>query len=106
MDEQREIIDEEWNWMINYKDEPIVRRTAVLAATYPCLRRLFPFASLKTSGSHGSRYPYNWNLPHIECDAGHIRAIGHDKSILLEGELEEVVARVAQAMDELFSKEQ
>lgn len=93
-------IDEKWAWMRSY-EEPVVRRAVEVAAGYLVLRRLYPFASLQNLRfSHGTEYPYDWNLPHVRHDYGKFHAVGCSGEVLLVGTLEDVVERVVAAMEE------
>lgn len=99
MSVEREI-EARWAWIVGH-DDPIVRSAARLAERYPSLRRMFPFASLRNLRfSCATTYPYNWDLPFVRCDGERFQAVGHDSSVLSEGALEDVIARVASAMEE------
>ena len=83
-------------------DDPIIRRTAIEAAKYPSLRRMYPFASLQNLRfSRRTQHPFELRLPHIRYEFGRFHAVDSDGNILLTGDLEVVVARVALEMESI-----
>jgi len=96
-------IDEQWNRLARDSD-PQVRHIVEIAASYPSLRRLWPFASHSNLRfSRHTTYPYDLDLPYVLTSPdGSYEARGGDHSQLGRGELREVVAMVASAMEEIL----
>lgn len=98
-------IAEEWDRLLRDSD-PNIRRIAEKASLNAALRRLWPYASHgNLRFSRTTSYPYDGDLPYVLTtpDGSH-EARGGNSEPLSGGSLDEIVARVADAVAELVSR--